>query len=151
MDDKLKELLKRLLESNNVSVVRVGEAEADGEGDDACSIESDLDEMKNALAEVPDINAAPDKIIEFGFKFFSDFVNTIAKEGRVKGLEVELDLARKPDDVDLESEEHAHSKLHFEYRRLLSQRLVRESVVLSRFLSLARAGLANSSEGGDEV
>lgn len=150
MDTKFKDLLRKLLDSDNVRVVSASSLE---EGDDAseseCSVGADVEELKEAIAEIPDASSDSEAIVKFGLHFFSDFVKTVAKEGNIKALEVQLVVARKPDDVDLDDPEFEHERLHLDHKRLLAQRMTKEAEVLSRFLTIVRGAFASSKEDSD--
>lgn len=139
MNEKIKDLLRRLLEAENVRVVSLdggGDAMA---GDHDCAVREDLDALRESLAKVPGHEAPTKEIVDFGLEFLSNLAKEFSKDGQVKDLEAKLFLAKKPEGLDLDAEEHTHMRLHIDHRLLLAQKLIRDAEALSRFVTVVRS------------
>lgn len=137
MNDKLKDFLRRLLETENVHVIPLDGKGAAVDGAEGSVLE-DLDSLKENLAKIPGQDAPTKTIVDFGLEFLTNLAREFARDGQVKDLEAKLFLAKKPDDVDLDAEEHAHMKLRLEHRQLLALKLLRDAEALSRFITVVR-------------
>jgi len=133
MDDRLKDLLQRLL-GGNVEIVGLGH-----DGD--CGVEAEIGALKARFLEIPASTESDERVIEYVLDRIARAGRELSTDSRKRELELELRMLNKPDDVDLDAEEHAHTRLHIEADQLRIEAMKRDGAALVRFLDVVRAAL----------
>lgn len=140
MDSRIKQLLRQIAENpGNVTVI--------GGNHEDCDVEEDIEHLTQKIAGVPAADAPLDQIVAYGIERVATLARMLSKEGRAKELEHDLEMARKPDDLDLDADEHRHTRLHFERDKLSAQGMRKEGAALSRFLEVIRGSFQPPRDG----
>lgn len=125
MGDSLKELLERLIESDDARVLHAD-----------CDVEQDVTTLQTRLAALPGEDSSGAAVLGFGLTHLRGAAKNMMKGARKQELELEMRLLDKPDDVDLSSDDHKHTRLHIEEETLQAEILKREGAALLRFCDL---------------
>jgi len=101
-----------------------------------CNVEQNIARLRSQISEVPAKDSPEDKTVKFTLDFIRSAAKTMVKDARRKELELEMQLLEKPDEVDLESEEHRHVALHLEEEQLQAEAMKRQGEAILRFCTI---------------
>lgn len=134
-DHPLKELLQRLLENGDEPQVLHLQ----------CSVEQDIASLRARLSDFPDPEKEESRVLQYGLDAIRRSAKSMLKAARKQELEIEMRLLDKPDEVDLESEEWEHARLHIEQEQLQAEALRREGKLMAKFADLVE-GILDDDE-----
>lgn len=131
MSNSLKDLLERLMEGDgDAQVLHL-----------PCSVEQDIAGLRARLSDFPDPETEERRVLEYGLGAIRRSAKSMVKAARKQELEIEMRLLEKPDEVDLDSEEWEHARLHIEQEQLQAEALRREGKLMAKFADLVESML----------